>query len=147
MILANEETVNTVIINNDVYFYTPACVRIIHNDKAKLYKYERMKVGEVQKIGAMGIPSSGTSIETIDQIDTYQRSYDIDINETIIISRAVTYLVELPDHQFVPANKKNFFKAYPTKQEDIKAFLQTSNVNFNKERDLLALASFLDSKL
>ena len=145
--LAQEETVNTVIINNDVYFYTPACVRIIHNDKAKLYKYEKMKVGEVQKIGAMGIPNSGSAIESVSQIDTHERSYDIDINETIILSRAATYLVELPDHQFVPANKKNFLKAYPTAEGDIKEFTKSKNTNFNKESDLVELVTFLDGKL
>jgi hypothetical protein len=144
LLLADESQVNTVIVDNDVFFFTPACLRIIYNGKVKLFKYEKMKTGDVQKIGAFGIPNTGSAIETVQQYDTYPQSYKIDVNETILISHAVTYLIDAGGDKYLPASKKNYLKVHSDKSNELQQFIKEKNINFNQEQDLLALVKYTE---
>lgn len=145
LLLADESAINAIIVDSDVFLFTPACVRTIYNGKVKLFKYEKSKMGDIQKTGAFGVPNSTTSMQTIDKIDSYQRSFPLDIQESVIVSRAITYLIETPDHQYVPASKKNFLKANSRNESQIKAYIDEHKINFNKENDLLQLVKFTES--
>lgn len=141
--LADESSVSQIIIGDDVFLFTPACLKSVTKGKVKLYVHERMKVGDIQKVGAFGIPNSGSSIENIEQIQTSQRNYDLDVNETIILSKATYYMVETDKHEFVQANRKNILKAAPGKEDQIKEYLKTNNVNFNKKDDVVDLVNYI----
>lgn len=144
LLLADENAVNAIIVDNDVFLFTPACLRTIYNGKVKLFKYEKSKMGDIQKTGAFGVPNSTTAMQTIDKIDTYQRSFPLDIQESVIVSRAITYLIETPDHKYVPASKKNFLKAHSGNESKIREYIDEHNINFNKENDLMELVKYTE---
>src|SRR5687767_5328100 len=56
MAFADESAVGHVKIGSDIFLFTPVCLRALSSKKVKLYVYERIKIGDKQKIGAMGIP-------------------------------------------------------------------------------------------
>jgi hypothetical protein len=144
MAFADESAVGHVNIGGDIFLFTPVCLRALSSKKAKLYVYERIKIGDKQKIGAMGIPNSTTAIESVEKIDTYQRSYNINLNETVILARTTSYLIKTNNSEIVPANKKNVLNLFPNNEPQVKEFLKSKNISFNKESDLLELVKFLD---
>jgi len=141
----DETAVGHVNIGGDVFIYSPVCMRFISSKKVKLYVYEKMKIGDKQKIGAFGIPNSGSAIETVDRIESNQRSYRLNPNETVILRKSTSYFIQSATSDILPANKKNVLNLFSANEEPVKGYFKSHNVNFNKESDLLALVNFLDT--
>lgn len=141
--IADESAVTQVIVGNDVFIFSPACLRLISNGKVKLYSHEKMKVGEVQNIGAYGIPNSGSAIQKYEQVNMNGQNYNFEIGEQIILSKATFFIIETEKHEFVPVNKKNIIKAYPGKKNEINEYCKEKNVNFNRESEIQALATYI----
>ncbi len=144
MAFADESAVGHVNIGGDIFIFSPICLRALSSKKVKLYVYERIKIGDKQKIGAMGVPNSTNSIETVEKIDTYQRSYNINLNETVILAKTTSYFIKTDNSELVPANKKNVLNLFAKNDTQVKEFLKSKNTSFNKESDMLELVKFLD---
>ena len=125
--LADEASISLINISGDVFVYSPVCLRLLSSKKVKLFVYEKMKIGDKQKIGAMGIPNSASAIESVEKIDTYQRSYDIDLNETVILSTATSYLIQSATSEIVPATKKNILSLFSKNEDVIKEYIKSCN--------------------
>ena len=141
--LADPTSVSTVVIGDDVYFFTPTCIRSLNKGKARFFIHEKIKVGDVQKVGAYGTTNSGSAIETVNRIDSYQQSYNLDLNEKIILSKTTKYYVEAGENQFLPATKKNILKAFSKDEALIKEFIKRNNTNFEKINDLIELGNYI----
>ena len=140
----DEAAIGQINIAGDVFIYDPVCLRLLSSKKAKLYVYEKMKIGDKQKIGAMGIPNAASSIETVERIESNQRSYNIDVNETVILSKTTTYFIQSGTSEILTANRKNILKLFPKNEDVIKEFIKTKNTSFNKQSDLMELVKFID---
>ena len=145
VMFVDESAVSHVDIGGDVFVFAPVCMRFLSSKKVKLYVYEKMKIGDKQKIGAFGIPSSGTGIETVDRIESNQRTYKLNPNETVILRKTTSYYIQTATSEILPANKKNVLNLFANNQEPVKEYFKTHNVNFNKASDLLELVHFLDT--
>lgn len=141
---ADETAVGHINIGGDIFVFNPLCMRFLSSKKVKLYVYEKMKIGDKQKIGAMGIPNSGSAIESVEKIDTYQRSYNINVNETVILSKSTSYFIQTATSEIVPANKKNVLNLFSKNEDAVKEYLKSKNISFNKAADLMELVKFLD---
>jgi hypothetical protein len=142
---ADEAAVAHVNIGGDVFVFTPVCMRFLSSKKVKLYVYEKMKIGDKQKIGAFGIPNSGSAIETVDRIESNQRTYRLNPSETVILKKTTSYYVQTAASEILPANKKNILTLFSGNDEPVKEYFKSHNVNFNKESDLVELVNFLDT--
>ena len=142
---ADESAVSVINIDGVVFVYNPICLRLLSSNKAKLYVYEKMKIGDKQKVGAMGVPSASTTIESVEKIDMYHRSYDIDVNQTVILSKTITYFIQSGTSDVMVANKKNTLKLFSSKESEVKDYLNQKNISFNKQEDLMSLVKFLDN--
>jgi len=141
---ADEASVGHVNIGGDVFIFNPVCLRFLSSKKVKLYVYEKMKFGDKQKIGAMGIPNSGSAIESVEKIDTYQRSYNIDVNETVILSKSSTFFIQTATSDIIPATKKNVLSLFPANESAVKEYIKSKSISFNKASDLMEMVKFLD---
>ena len=141
---ADEASVGHINIGGDIFIFNPVCLRFLSSKKVKLYIYEKMKFGDKQKIGAMGAPNSGSAIESVEKIDTYQRSYNIDVNETVILSKSSSFFIQTATSEIVPANKKNILSLFPENESAIKEYIRSKNISFNKASDLMEMVKFLD---
>lgn len=141
---ADEASVGHINIGGDVFIFNPVCLRLLSSKKVKLYVYEKMKFGDKQKIGAMGVPNSGSAIESVEKIDTYQRSYNIDVNETVILSKSSSFFIQTATSEIIPASKKNVLSLLPDKESAVKEYIKSKNISFNKASDLMEMVKFLD---
>ncbi|HUQ67428.1 MAG TPA: hypothetical protein VM101_14790 [Flavitalea sp.] len=142
--IADEAAIGHINISGDVFVYSPVCLKFLSSRKVKLYSYEKMKIGDKQKIGAMGIPNTASAIESVEKIDTYQRSYNIDINETLILSTTTSYYIQTGTSQITAATKKNVLTLFSKNGVEVKEYIKSNNISFNKHGDLMKLVSFLD---
>lgn len=141
---ADESSVGHINIGDDVFIFNPVCLRFLSSKKVKLYVYEKMKIGDKQKIGAMGIPNSGSAIESVEKIDTYQRSYNIDVNETVILSKTTSYFIQTATSEIIPASKKNVLNLFFKNESEVKEYIRSKKISFNKAADLMEMVEFLD---
>ena len=103
-----------------------------------------MKIGDNQKIGALGIPNSGSAIETVNKIESSQQTYNLDMNEVVILSKSTSYYIQTSTSEILPATKKNILNMFPENEDAVKQFIKTKNISFNKSEDLIELVKFLD---
>ena len=145
--LANEEMINQVTIGNDLFIYDPMCLKTIasHGDVA-MYKHETMKIADIRRRGAFGIPNSTSAIDNYNQVFTWMSSLNLDINELVLLSKVTTFFVSKGKNKKVPASKKNILDMYSKDRQKIKKFIDSEKISFSKERDLIQLAEYI-SKL
>lgn len=142
--LANEESITSVTIGTVVFLYNPSCLQSVKSEgKVKLLKNERVRIADKQKTGGYGIPNSSGSIESIDNVYANTGFKQLDINETLLLSKVTYFYVENDEKQPVPASKKNILKLFPKQATSIKEFIKAKNIDFSKENDLVALTGYL----
>lgn len=136
--------VSRITVGNDVFFYAPDCMKEINSDgKLKLVKNERIRIADHQKIGGYGIPNSTASIESIDRIDTRITFNQLDINETLLLSKTTKFYLEKENNSLVPASKKNILNMFPKHKTAIRQYMEAHQINFSKENDLVELAGYI----
>ena len=142
--MSNEEQISSIHIGKDVYIYAPPCLLAVKAEgKAWLYKNERVRIADKQKTGGYGIPNTAGTIDAITQIDTRVNYNQIEMNESLLISRVTTYYIENQSGQIFPASKKNVLNMYPKHEDKIREYVKTYGVDFSREDHLLDLTEFL----
>jgi hypothetical protein len=145
--LANEETVNSVAIGNDVFVYAPQCLVSVKTDsKVKLYKNERARIADNMKTGAYDIPNTGGTIDAINHTDSWLTKNMLDINESLLISKVTTYYIVNDRSEFSPASRKNVLNMFARHEDEVKQFIKSNGIDFNNQQDLEELTGYL-SKL
>lgn len=145
--MTNEESIGTINIGNDVFIYAPECLLALKNSgKSSLYKNEKVRIADKLKTGSYGIPNSTGTIESIDRIDTRLSYNQIDINESLLLSKVTTYFLENEKGEIFTASKKNVLGMYSKHDDAIKSFIKSYSLDFSREDHLLELTDFL-SKL
>ena len=106
--MSNEETINFITIGNDVFYYNPSCMQEVKSyGKVKLLKNERIRIADKQKTGGYGIPNAAGTIESIDRMDTRFMYNQLDINESLLLSKLTSFYLAYDENRVVPASKKN----------------------------------------
>jgi hypothetical protein len=141
--LANENTLKYVSIEKDTFFYDKGYFRLLEgNPNVKLAVQQRIKVVDKQKIGAFGQPTSGAGVQTVDRIVQINR---LTLMENTILSKETKYYLGNHFNQFIPFNKNNLLKRFLNHQNEIKAYLKETEVDFNKQEDLMKVIRFLQT--
>jgi hypothetical protein len=113
------------------------------NEKLALLKHETVRIADKHKTGVYGIPNSSGTIESIDRLDTRGRYNQIEINENLLINRITTFYIEDEKGEIFVASRKNVLNNFPKKEEAIKSYIKTNNVDFSKEDHISGLVDFL----
>lgn len=143
----NEENISSVTIGNDVFRFEPECLLTLKaEEKASLYKREIVRIADKLKTGGYGIPNSTGTIQSIDRLDTRLTYNQVDLNESLLISKVTTFYIENQKGERLPASKKNILTLYWKDEDAIKAYIKSKNLDLAREGDLVSLTDFI-SKL
>lgn len=143
----NEESIQTISIGNDVYRYDPECMQILKSgENATLYKRETVRIADKLKTGGYGIPNTAGTIESIDRLDTRVTYNQIDLNESLLISKVTTFYIENRRGEKLPASKKNILNLYSKHEDAIRSYIKSKNLDLDREDALIELTGFI-SKL
>ena len=142
--LTNEATLKYITLANDSFFYDKQYLQLIEgNAKAKLAKNQKLKLGDVKKIGAFGTRTSGADVTTYSSVIANSSRYNLNANQELTVETKTAYYIGDAYNHFLPANKKNLLRIFSKNEATIEAYLQDNRINFNKEEDLHKLMAFL----
>lgn len=145
--MTDEENIKTISIGDDLYKFNPGCVLTIKaNENVTLYKREVVRIADKLKTGGYGIPNSTGTIESIDRIDTRVSYNQIELNESLLISKVTTFYIENHRGEILPASRKNILNLYPKHEEAIRSHIKLKGLDLNNENGLVELTDFI-SKL
>lgn len=145
--LADEKTIKFIAIGQDTFFYDEGYIRLIEKSGVvKLAEKQIWVVADVRKIGTHNRPTSTvavTSFSTYADVIGRAKSYDLLINEDIVIRRETYYYFGDEYNKFARAGKKRLLLLFPKEQMNLENYLKENKVNFDKRDDLEKLAQFL----
>ena len=145
--LADEKTIKFIAIGKDTFFYDEGYIRLIEKSGVvKLAEKQIWVVADVRKIGTHNRPTSTvavTSFSTYADVIGRAKSYDLLINEDIVIRRETYYYFGDEYNKFARAGKKRLLLLFPKEQMNLENYLKENKVNFDKRDDLEKLAQFL----
>lgn len=144
--LANPETYSHVIVGADTfYFHEKGFLRkITHYKTNNLLVKQRIKYIGKEKPGPYGTYSavssanSNTTVTTDDQITNY-----IAINENMIYKYNNEFFLSDEFNNFFRANKRNFYNLFSTHEKDIRNYVTSNKIDFNKQADLEKLLQYI----
>lgn len=143
LVIASEEMINQIHIGDDVFIYKPDCLKsIAPQSGVNIYKHESMKIADIRRKGAFGIPNSSSAIDNYNQIFTWMGSYQLDSNELLLLSKETNFYI-FSGNKKLPASKKNILDLFSKNKEQIKEFIDSKNISFSKEKDLFQLAEYI----
>jgi len=144
--LMNEATIKYISIGNDTFFYDKAYLQLVSgNPVAKLAKRVTIKVGDIKKEGGYGGVSSTSAITNYNSIEVDGQAKKLTMQQEITFRKNTAYYIGDVFNHFMPATKKNVVKMFGKKQNEIEQYLKDNKVLLDKEDDLKALITFLNS--
>ena len=146
--VADEKTIKFIIVDQDTFYYDEGYVRIIVDyGDVKLAEKQIWVVADTRKIGTH---NKSTSTVAITPLSNYSddgiaraKSYDLLINEDMVIRKETQYYFGDKNNHFVRAGKKKLLLLFPKEQLSLENYLKENKVNFDKKDDLKKLAQFL----
>ena len=145
--LADEKNIKFITIDQDTFYFDEGYVRLILNKgDVKLAEKQIWVVADVRKIGTH---NKATSTVAITSLDSYTdrasraKSYDLLINEDMLIRKETQYFFGDKYNHFVRSGKKKLLLLFPKEQPGIENYLKENKVDFDKKDDLERIAQFL----
>ena len=145
--LADEKIIKFISIDQDTFYFDEGYIRLIaNNGVVKLAEKQVWVVADVRKIGTHNRSTSTvavTSLSNYSDETARAKSYDLLINEDILMRKETQYYFGDEYNHFVRAGKKKLLLLFPKEQLSIENYLKENKVNFDKKDDLEKLAQFL----
>jgi len=145
--LADEKTIKFIVVDQDTFYYDEGYMRLIaDNGILKLAEKQIWVVADIKKGGTHG-RSTGTV--AITSFSTYTdgtdgaKSYDLILNEDMVLRKEAQYFFGDEYYHFVRASKKRLLALFSKDQQSIENYLKENKVNFDKKDDLEKLVQFL----
>ncbi len=112
-----------------------------------LLKKEEIVFFQQKRKGAYGVPETTGSTTTYSSINPSDfksegSSAKISGNEEIEYKRKIYYYLENNNKTVMVINKKQFLQQFPMQTEAIMAYVEKEKVDFNSEKDLIALTKY-----
>ncbi len=142
--LANELTIKYVNIAKDTFFYSGGYLQLVSgNESAKVARKTLIKIVDHQKIGAYDQPVSAGSVTSYNSMSSELRSYKLDVRQDVILAKETILYIGDRYNNFFRATRKNVFRNFSKKENELNEYFKSHNVNFGKEQDLAELVAIL----
>ena len=142
--IAYPGTMKFIRINNDLFYYDDGYVKLIKdNNTIKLAAKQTLRVSGKNKIGAYGMASPGSAIDSYGSFTIDNKNYNLTPSVDIMLTKKTQYYFGDKYKHFVLANKKNLLSLYSKQDRAVTAYLKENNVDFNNREDLEKLLQYL----
>ena len=135
-----------IILNKDTFYYHKGYLQqVLQTSVGILAKRQMLVVLKREKLGAFDQPASTTNVESM----LYFRDYYGSITTTMKVRENITMVYRneffLGDNYyfFLPANKKNLLKLFPSRRAILNNYLRENEVDFKNSGHLQKLFLFL----
>ena len=145
--LADEQSIKFIAIDKDTIYYDEGYVRVIADyGVVKLAEKQIWVVADVRKVGTHNSAKSSVAITSLGSYSdegARAKSYDLVINENIIIKKETQYYFGDAYNRFARAGKKRLILLLPKDELSIETYLKENKINFDKKEDLVRIVQFL----
>lgn len=144
--LADEPTIKLITIDSDQFIYNVSAKLYFQitdtTKKISLLKRESIKFSDSKKIGLFGQPIIAAA-DQITSLSSHGQVYNITANEKVDLIKQPEYFFENENGKTYPAIKKNIMKVFEKYKDAVQTFLQSQEIDFNKETDLKKLFTYI----
>jgi hypothetical protein len=139
--------IDRVIIDTNTYFYNNGYLKVVSEGKAgSLLKKQRFDIVATEKIGAYGMSSPTSAIDTYNSYMDGQGNWrTLSPRENVLLKLKTEYYLGNEYNLFLPATRKNLDKLFYKKRAEIETYLKEHATDFSKEDDLKKLLLFLSN--
>jgi hypothetical protein len=146
--LTNEETMKFIAVDQDTFYFDEGYIRLIVDcGVVKLAEKQIWVVADTRKIGTHNRSTSTVAVTSLssytDDAIARAKSYDLIINEDIVIRKETHYYFGDEYNRFARAGKKRLLSLFPKDELSIENYLKENKVNFDNKDNLEKLARFL----
>jgi hypothetical protein len=145
--LANEKTIKFIAVDRDTFYFDEGYIRLVADyGDVKLAEKQIWVVADTRKIGTHNRSTTTvavTSLSSYTDETARAKSYDLLINEDMVIRRETHYYFGDEYNRFARAGKKKLLLLFPKEELSLENYLKENKVNFDNKEDLEKLAQFL----
>jgi hypothetical protein len=141
--IMGKKDIRYVSVNSDTFYYDKGYLRqLAGNANFMLAEHRFVKIVDNQKQGAYGTTSSTSAVSSYNSLPSSGGYYNLVVNEDLLLKKVVDLYLYTPAGGFDLFRRKNFFSAFPEKEEELKKYLKEQPVDFNKRDDLIRLTRY-----
>jgi hypothetical protein len=142
--IANKKDIRLIAIARDTFFYDKGYYfEQIIGGPVKIYQKQCIKLLETQKKDSYGTSSSGAATNSYGMLPSEGNFHKLTANEDMVFQRTFEFYLSDPSGGFASCNKKNLLHIYHQHEDEIRAYLKTARINFEKRDDLMKLTEYL----
>jgi hypothetical protein len=138
--------IQQILLSKDTFYYHNGYLQqVVKTQLGVLAKRQMLVVFKREKIGAYGQPATTINVESLEYFKDYYGSLTptLKVRENITMIYKNEFFFGDNYFSFLPANKKNILKLYPSGKAIINDYLRENNVDFNNSGHLQKLFLFI----
>jgi len=144
LVFINKDNIKYVKVGDDVFYYDKVFFQMISNEKSIIVAQRHyIEYLGSEKIGAYGMSSSTSSIDSYRAYEMGGTFYKLTVAEDTKFRETTEYYISLNGKEFFPFLKRNVNKLFPEHKKSIKSFMKASDIDLGEKEDLLILADYL----
>ena len=151
--ISRKRDLKYVIADNDTFIYTsgyvknvPGYMKLIYGHKLKIYCKDKINLKDILKRGAMGSVNRTAAIGSFSYVEEFGGiPYDLIVPEDMVFKREVAYYIATSSGTLEPFKRKNTLKLFSYHKGEVKKYIKTNKINFEKQEDIIKFAEFLST--
>jgi hypothetical protein len=147
LIIADKKDLYSIVIAKDTFYFHNVYLQMIRGGNLKVFMSQRIGMKDILKKGAMGSINRTAASESYGYMDDGRQTYNLKIDEDMVFQKTAAFSFSLSENNFIEFNKKNITKIIPGKEDVIKDYLKTNEIDFKSRADVLKLADFANNLL
>jgi len=143
MDLNKPETVDTIIIHNTKFaFLENAFYEVLLNASVSLFIQHKSDLKSTGRPAALGTTSQTIGSTSVSKLVGENKSYNLKLPENYKVTPFDVYWVRINNemHRFLTVHQ--FLNAFPSKEKELKEFIDQNKIKFNKPGDLIKLGQY-----
>lgn len=146
MSLAEEQTIQQIKLNNDVFIYgqNKNLLKLLGTyGSASLAVEHSLKIANVDKEGGYGMSSGASSIRTYNSYPPGNGSTaKLEIKGDVVFSQQRIYFFINQNNLAFPASRKSLLKLFPKQKSAVEKYLDEHPIQFNEAEELQRVLEF-----
>ena len=141
--LNKPEAVDTIILQTKKFIpYNNAFLEVLLNARVSLYIQHKSDFKSSGRPGAYGTTSHTLPPTSVSTLYSDNKRYELNVPENFSVVPSPFYWIKIDNTMSRIDSKHQFLKLFPKNEEEIKQFINKSNINIKKQEDLLRLVKY-----
>ena len=142
--IANARDVKFITVGEDIFYWDKGSyLEKVSGEIPQVVLKQYIMLKETQKKDSYGTSSSGSATTSYGSLPIGGDFHKLIANENMVFQRTLEYYISNPEGGFDLCNKRNVLHLYPKNEKEIKAYIKSEKINFDKRDDLIKLADYL----